>query len=50
MNMDDFELEEYGENFVDDMMVDYVWRKSALLFCRQVHIKSNRHNGNIAQN
>lgn len=23
MNMDDFELEEYGENFVDDMMVDY---------------------------
>lgn len=21
--MDDFELEEYGENFVDDMMVDY---------------------------
>ena len=23
MNMDDFELEEYGENIVDDMMVDY---------------------------
>ncbi|WP_301869420.1 hypothetical protein [Duncaniella freteri] len=21
--MDDFELEEYGENIVDDMMVDY---------------------------
>ena len=23
MSMDDFELEEYGENSVDDMMVDY---------------------------
>ena len=23
MNMDDLELEEYGENAVDDMMVDY---------------------------
>ena len=23
MNMDAFELEEYSENFVDDMMVDY---------------------------
>ena len=23
MNMDDFEFEEYGENLVDDMMVDY---------------------------
>ena len=23
MSMDDFELEEYGENFVDGMMVDY---------------------------
>ncbi len=23
MSMDDFELEEYGENAVDDMMVDY---------------------------
>ena len=23
MNMDDFELDEYGENSVDDMMVDY---------------------------
>lgn len=23
MSMDDFELEEYGENIVDDMMVDY---------------------------
>ena len=25
MSMDDFELEEYGENSVDDMMVDYVY-------------------------